>query len=441
VQAVGVLLAGLVGLGGLFFTWQYLKQTRLNIERQLQQARESQERAQASAQETLRLTEQGQITERFTRAIDQLGATDDKGEKKLEIRLGGIYTLERIDKESPERAYHPMVIEVLTAYVRENSRWDHEKPSTPTSSSNEDAEQDEGVEQDEEPPVRRPPTDIQAILDVLNHREEDHVPEQHRVGLDLREANLQGANLQAADLQGADLQGANLYGAILYGAHLQGAILQRAILYGADLQAANLYGAILQGANLQAAILEGANLQRAILYGANLQRANLQRAILQEADLQATNLRGANLHEANLQGANLQAAKLQRAILYGAILQRADLLAANLQGANLQAAILRGAILRGAILRGANLQEADLYGAHLRGAYLQEADLHGANLQQANLQRAILQGTYRITQDQIESTIGSNETKLPEGLNRPELWSKSLEEQIKILQERINRAE
>src|SRR5215204_7616272 len=80
IQAVGVLLAALAGLGGLYFTSQNLKQTRQGTEKQLQQARESQ-------QQTQRLTEQGQITERFTRAIEQLGATGDKGEKLFEIRL------------------------------------------------------------------------------------------------------------------------------------------------------------------------------------------------------------------------------------------------------------------------------------------------------------------------------------------------------------------
>jgi len=56
VQAIGVLLAGLVGFGGLYFTWRNLNQTRQVTQR------------------TLELTERGQITERFTRAIDQLGA-------------------------------------------------------------------------------------------------------------------------------------------------------------------------------------------------------------------------------------------------------------------------------------------------------------------------------------------------------------------------------
>ena len=46
---------------------------------------------------------EGQITERFTRAIDQLGATDDADNPRLEIRLGAIYALERIAGDSPAR--------------------------------------------------------------------------------------------------------------------------------------------------------------------------------------------------------------------------------------------------------------------------------------------------------------------------------------------------
>src|SRR5215203_470890 len=41
IQAVGVLLAALAGLGGLYFTAQNLKHTRENAERQLNQARDS----------------------------------------------------------------------------------------------------------------------------------------------------------------------------------------------------------------------------------------------------------------------------------------------------------------------------------------------------------------------------------------------------------------
>jgi membrane protein implicated in regulation of membrane protease activity len=67
----------------------------------------------AMATRTHRLTQQGQITERYTKAIEQLGSD------KLDVRLGGIYALERIAKDS--RRDHPTVVEVLSAFVREHS--------------------------------------------------------------------------------------------------------------------------------------------------------------------------------------------------------------------------------------------------------------------------------------------------------------------------------
>ena len=77
---------------GIFFTWRGQRQAREAQE-------ENQKNTQAQlrhAQEELSLTRQGQITERFTRAIDQLGHA------RTEIRLGGIYALERIARESEE---------------------------------------------------------------------------------------------------------------------------------------------------------------------------------------------------------------------------------------------------------------------------------------------------------------------------------------------------
>jgi hypothetical protein len=56
---------------------------------------------------------QRRITESFSKAIEQLGSD------KIEVRLGGIYSLERISKESPNDYW--TVIENLTAFVRERS--------------------------------------------------------------------------------------------------------------------------------------------------------------------------------------------------------------------------------------------------------------------------------------------------------------------------------
>ena len=73
---------------------------------------------------TFELTEQGQVTDRYTKAIEQLGSD------KLDVRIGGIYALERIARDSARD--HPTVMEVLTAFIREHSRepWPEPDPGS-----------------------------------------------------------------------------------------------------------------------------------------------------------------------------------------------------------------------------------------------------------------------------------------------------------------------
>ena len=54
------------------------------------------------------------MTDRYTKAIEQLGSD------KLDVRIGGIYALERVARDSARD--HPTVMEVLTAFIREHSR-------------------------------------------------------------------------------------------------------------------------------------------------------------------------------------------------------------------------------------------------------------------------------------------------------------------------------
>jgi hypothetical protein len=53
------------------------------------------------AQRTVQLTEQGQVTDRYAKAIEQLGSD------KLDVRIGGIYALERVARDSARD--HPTV--------------------------------------------------------------------------------------------------------------------------------------------------------------------------------------------------------------------------------------------------------------------------------------------------------------------------------------------
>jgi pentapeptide repeat protein len=249
----------------------------------------------AMASRTYRLTQQGQITDRYTKAIEQLGSD------KLDVRLGGIYALERIAADS-ERD-HPTVVEVLSAFVRE-----HSQPST---GDDDHVGGDNGgpLAPPPEPVKREPTTDVQAAVTVLGR-----LPQRRDVSRgNLDGAHLQRANLGEAHLERAHLLGTHLEGADLDWAYLLGTVLERAHLEGAALQHAHLEGVYLSGANLEGALLGLANLKGANLWGANLKGAWLQSANLEGAQLKGANLEGAQLWGTNLQRANLDGAQLQGA--------------------------------------------------------------------------------------------------------------------------------
>jgi uncharacterized protein YjbI with pentapeptide repeats len=334
---------------------------------------------------------QRRITESFSKAIEQLGSD------KVEVRLGGIYSLERISKESPSDYW--TVIENLTAFVRERSqRMEPERTERVTRRAYflwleaGRPEQGAGHFWAAAEILEQLPTDIAAAITVLMRRRKWGRKREIANGwcLDLRGANLRLANLSEGHFERARLDGAHLEGARLDGAHLQRASLDEAHLEvarldGAHLGRARLDGAHLEGArlirtHLQRARLDEARLEGASLHGADFERASLYDAHLEEANLDGANLEGASLDGAHLEGARLNGANLQRAGLDGAHLQRA-----GLNGANLEGASLNGAHLEGASLNGAHLEGASLNGAHLEGASLDEVHLEGASPEEAHL--------------------------------------------------------
>jgi hypothetical protein len=106
-------------------------------------------------------------------------------------------------------------------------------------------------------------------------------------------------------------------------------------------------------------------------------------------------------------GADLREAYLERASLRGA-----NLAGANLEGADLSRADLEWAWSKGANFEGAWFLKAKLGRANLEGADLSGADLAGADLSTAK----------GLTQEQLNSAEGDKDTKIPEGLTRPEHW-------------------
>ena len=195
--------------------------------RRIKAAEDTAKAALASA----RTSEEGQITERFSRSVDQLGKIDAGGKPAIEVRLGGIYALERIARDSLSDA--GTIAEVLAAYVRQNS---------PLTEGAKDGHEWHGG-------LR---IDVQAALSAVS-RIRRSVGDGLRIdlsftslfGADLKGANLRGADLRCSDLRHADLTSAHLGLAILEGANLGAAVLDKAFVSLTDLTNADLRGASL----------------------------------------------------------------------------------------------------------------------------------------------------------------------------------------------------
>ena len=277
---------------------------------------------------TLDLNRSGQVTERFTRAVDQLGQRGDRPRDRLDVRLGGIYALERIARDSPDDL--STVVEVLCAHVREYTPWPPRLPGQGRADLTPD--QVAGL-----PDLQTRAPDLQAVLTVLGRLPDGHSSRAGRRGRARAASNPVPRDLTRTDLRRADLRGAHLEGADLRDAHLEAADLR-----DAHLEEADLYDAHLEGTRLGSAHLEGADLP-----GAHLEEADLRGAHLEGADLRGAHLEGADLYDAHLEGTDLRGAHLEEAYLHGAHLEAAD---------------LEGAILEGAILEGTHMDGADLEG-------------------------------------------------------------------------------
>jgi uncharacterized protein YjbI with pentapeptide repeats len=232
------------------------------------------------AYQNLMTLHDGQITDRFTKAVEQLGNQDPS------VRLGGIFSLERMARES-ERD-HPAVMEILSAYVRAHSK--------------------------DQDPSRRP--DIGAAMLVIGRRRTGRDDASGGTVLNLREVDLSKLDLTRGNYAGMSFVKAKFSDATLADTQFDSADLTDSDFDGADLRQATFGGrtkltnASLRRARLFHAVLHGADLSGAVLTGANLWHSDLT-----EADFTGAKLDSSFLLEADFRGAHLQGADVKGAVV------------------------------------------------------------------------------------------------------------------------------
>lgn len=185
------------------------------------------------------IAERGQFAERYTKAVEHIG---QQGADHLQTRLGGVYALERLARDSSDD--QAIIVEVLSAFVRTNA------PSRGVTVP------DGGSRCPEQSVL----PDVQAALTVLGRRDTQY-DKGTRVDLRrtcLRTAELTGAVLAGANLELADLRGSNLTRARLGAAYLYGALFNGALLDRVDLRGATLTGADLSAVDLRRADYDSA---------------------------------------------------------------------------------------------------------------------------------------------------------------------------------------
>ncbi|PWU54182.1 pentapeptide repeat-containing protein [Micromonospora globispora] len=263
-------VAGLVVFFGAYATWRQLR----------------------VSQDSLRATQEGYLTDRFSRAVDQLGSD------KLDVRIGGLHALWRIAEHSARD--REAVISIQAGFLRTHLPWPPLGPETPAAD----------VPINDIAPLETRAADAQVALTGLGvlcqHRREWRWV--HLSATDLRRADCDGLWLLEINLDRVCMESAGLYHANLTQSSLVSANLRHADLKTAILRRARCVMADLRGARLVEADLRDADLSEADLREANLRKVDANGAVFRRSDLRLADLRGADLSTANLVEARLDGA-------------------------------------------------------------------------------------------------------------------------------------
>jgi uncharacterized protein YjbI with pentapeptide repeats len=331
--------------------------------------------------------------ERFTYPDDAIFRKDDPPSEwqnigvtlpNMEVRVGAIHALGRIAREN--LGFHVQIMEILCAYVRENSPADDAvkfKMPEEDEAWNDDVEAAKAAVQEGLGKLPKPRTDIQTALEVLGRRtpnqkrREGGWPDPDRDGPCIFDQPFPSPpSYPQTDSAPAHKAWRSQFAGFRKAADALCEKFQTQRTYRHDLRNSNLQGYDLSNLDLRGANLAGAKMQGATLVGAKMQGAVLREAQMQGADLGRTEMQAADLFTAQMQEAKVFWAQMQGADLLGAQMQGAILFGAQMQGARLFTAQIQGAVLHGAQMQGADLREAqmskdtNIWGAILRGASL-----------------------------------------------------------------------
>jgi uncharacterized protein YjbI with pentapeptide repeats len=290
VRNLGLLAIGVVGLVfGIWRAWTAHLQTI-----------SAQDQATTAIRQA-EIAEQGHITDRFNKAVEQLGSPEQT------IRIGGIYALWRIANDSPDRDQRP-IWNILCAFVRQ--------PSYPhiAQISEEDNEINNMLRDD-----------VQTILNLMGSEEAATSRANKAYEMDLTGAELSKGILNRGNFSGGNFTRANLSGSTLINANLSRTLLTEANFSDTKMAAAILIEAF--GVKV--------DFSDSDISFADISNAQFVRANFKSTDLAETNFFQAQMNSSDFSDANMYGSNLTNSDFFRVNFAETDLFNANLSNTNL----------------------------------------------------------------------------------------------------------
>ena len=283
VWAIATVFAGAAGLYGL---WLAGRRTAA-LDRQAEIAHAHRE-----------LAEQGQITERFTKAVEQLESSNSG------VKVGAVFALERLASDSARDLN--VVAETLSAFVR------HE-------SANVEKDKSEKVEIVAAIRVLARMVPVTSELRIAGSSTQLDLSNAYLANATLRSCNLSGFNLSGANFSHCDLKLVKFDGCDLGSANLSKAMLVDVSLMGVDAFLANFNESYFASCDLREAKAGSSRFIKSELMFSTLKDGNFESADFSEANLFSVSFSSARLRDANFgksvffydvdfQGANISGA-------------------------------------------------------------------------------------------------------------------------------------
>ena len=219
--------------------------------------------------------EQGHITDRYIKAVEQLGAEKvQKIEGKettvpnIEVRVGALYTLERIAADSLRD--HIPIMETICAYVRNNSPAKSLEPTKPPFT------------------FGHPKADIQTAIDIIGRRNQAQksLEQEKRFRLDLSKTDLSFVDFRGGDFSAARFVRCRIEAASFRSCPMHGTILVGSLVNYSDFNKAQLIGARLDHCVINLPTITPGTMSESINF------ANLFGVCLAGAELSAINYLG-----------------------------------------------------------------------------------------------------------------------------------------------------